>query len=51
MTPTTQAATTIIQHYTPFSYFFEVGVGIALGIVVVILPSVYVYARFLKGRV
>lgn len=44
------AAQTVAQiaHYTPFSYFFEVGIGVALGVAVVAIPGLWIYRRYIK---
>lgn len=49
---TSAANVTVVQHgaaYTPFSYFFEVGIGLALGIAIVVMPCIWLYKRYLKG--
>ncbi|SDW82244.1 hypothetical protein SAMN04489725_11616 [Alicyclobacillus hesperidum] len=39
-----------VSSYTPFSYFFEVGFGLSLGVLLVWLPGMWFYRRFLQQR-
>lgn len=51
MSSATKAVAVVHQGatYTPFSYFFEVGIGIALGMAIIIMPCIWLYKRYLKG--
>ena len=35
---------------TPFDYFFQLGAGMTMGLAMIILPSIWIYNRWIKER-